>query len=314
MYINSLFQHTAARRRLGASNEQISNAIQFQHTAARRRLGLASCLSVFVRCFNTQPPEGGWPFLTAHTIRSLPVSTHSRPKAAGFIQAAFVFTGGFNTQPPEGGWTLTVCTNITSVWFQHTAARRRLANSLALSSSGKMFQHTAARRRLETQHNQSLFQYSVSTHSRPKAAGMPDSPFGNGDGVSTHSRPKAAGLVGLLGLAGIPVSTHSRPKAAGREAYNRFFFKCVSTHSRPKAAGSVFVRIPSTAWRFNTQPPEGGWNRFCPVCAGYGCFNTQPPEGGWKIIKPEYNGTLWFQHTAARRRLVNQESAKPPLL
>ena len=34
-----------------------------------------------------------------------------------------------------------------------------------------------------------------------------------------------------------------------------------------------------------------------------GSFNTQPPEGGWKIIKPEYNGTLWFQHTAARRRL-----------
>jgi len=59
-------------------------------------------------------------------------------------------------------------------------------------------------------------------------------------------------------------------------------------------------------WRFNTQPPEGGWLYFhgvpieyCPVsthsrlkaagivvvvvrqsCAG---FNTQPPEGGWAI-------------------------------
>ena len=33
-------------------------------------------------------------------------------------------------------------------------------------------------------------------------------------------------------------------------------------------------------------------------------FNTQPPEGGWAdkdaVIYPPY----WFQHTAARRRLV----------
>ena len=33
----------------------------FQHTAARRRLGYFSCLVVgFARRFNTQPPEGGW--------------------------------------------------------------------------------------------------------------------------------------------------------------------------------------------------------------------------------------------------------------
>ena len=32
--------------------------------------------------------------------------------------------------------------------FQHTAARRRLANSLALLFKWCMFQHTAARRRL----------------------------------------------------------------------------------------------------------------------------------------------------------------------
>ena len=33
----------------------------FQHTAARRRLGMVEmrqCLSMV--CFNTQPPEGGW--------------------------------------------------------------------------------------------------------------------------------------------------------------------------------------------------------------------------------------------------------------
>ena len=57
----------------------------------------------------------------------------------------------FNTQPPEGGWlNLNICLR-RPFGFQHTAARRRLANSLALSKSGKMFQHTAARRRLVIQ-------------------------------------------------------------------------------------------------------------------------------------------------------------------
>ena len=35
--------------------------------------------------------------------------------------------------------------------------------------------------------------------------------------VSTHSRPKAAGLNGQIIQANLPVSTHSRPKAAGTD-------------------------------------------------------------------------------------------------
>ena len=55
----------------------------FQHTAARRRL--------------VQPMQ----FYPAFFI----VSTHSRPKAAGFFVFAQIFEfDGFNTQPPEGGW------------------------------------------------------------------------------------------------------------------------------------------------------------------------------------------------------------------
>ena len=78
---------------------------QFQHTAARRRLGHAYRLASSVGCgFNTQPPEGGWPdfipafdFLLRFNTQppeggwviglavddGEPVSTHSRPKAAG---------------------------------------------------------------------------------------------------------------------------------------------------------------------------------------------------------------------------------------
>ena len=33
---------------------------KFQHTAARRRLGARAKIYKFARCFNTQPPEGGW--------------------------------------------------------------------------------------------------------------------------------------------------------------------------------------------------------------------------------------------------------------
>ena len=55
--------------------------------------------------------------------------------------------------------------------FQHTAARRRLADKLTTVERGVVFQHTAARRRLDTIPHFSDDTLSVSTHSRPKAAG-----------------------------------------------------------------------------------------------------------------------------------------------
>ena len=143
------------------------------------------------------------------------VSTHSRPKAAGRPpELGRMVYQGFNTQPPEGGWL----NSPFSVEF--------------LSSFNTQPPEGGWQPRKSSAKPQ-----SVSTHSRPKAAGtvlnqgLPVLQFQhtaarrrlgdwynewyNGYFVSTHSRPKAAGLVGLLGLAGIPVSTHSRPKAAG---------------------------------------------------------------------------------------------------
>ena len=36
---------------------------------------------------------------------SMMISTYSRPKAAGFTNAAgYPVVSNFNTQPPEGGW------------------------------------------------------------------------------------------------------------------------------------------------------------------------------------------------------------------
>ena len=57
---------------------------------------------------------------------------------------------------------------------------------------------------------------TVSTHSRPKAAGQESKEPPEINGVSTHSRPKAAGQFGFGNVVEEPaVSTHSRPKAAG---------------------------------------------------------------------------------------------------
>ena len=55
--------------------------------------------------FNTQPPEGGW-ILRGVVELETGVSTHSRPKAAGSVNARRnPSCNRFNTQPPEGGWT-----------------------------------------------------------------------------------------------------------------------------------------------------------------------------------------------------------------
>ena len=98
----------------------------FQHTAARRRLGVTQFSQRSQACFNTQPPEGGW------FRRSLQPRYQSR----------------FNTQPPEGGWWVVLVELADFFLFQHTAARRRLADTPQPGDVVVWFQHTAARRRL----------------------------------------------------------------------------------------------------------------------------------------------------------------------
>ncbi len=56
-------------------------------------------------CFNTQPLEGGWLVRLGLPLTDVPVSTHSRSKAAG-AEPSLVenLQERFNTQPLEGGW------------------------------------------------------------------------------------------------------------------------------------------------------------------------------------------------------------------
>ena len=55
-----MFQHTAARRRLGQVLTMGGQSPKFQHTAARRRLEAKTTPNPTISRFNTQPPEGGW--------------------------------------------------------------------------------------------------------------------------------------------------------------------------------------------------------------------------------------------------------------
>ena len=165
--------------------------------------------------FNTQPPEGGW-FQTPkilihkkvsthsrpkaagqprnHALPVVRVSTHSRPKAAGFPRRTKNGTRPcFNTQPPEGGWFDQHRFTLTTVMFQHTAARRRLVINGFAQCCDTAFQHTAARRRLalEIIHLNSCFR---SFNTQPPEGGWSHAPSRlKMMLVSTHSRPKAAG-------------------------------------------------------------------------------------------------------------------------
>ena len=65
--------------------------------------------------------------------------------------------------------------------------------------------------------------------------------------------------------------------------------------------------------RFNSQPPEGGWDTTNQAQAALESFNSQPPEGGWRYHVRHMRCGNAFQLTAARRRLVwSMMDCRPP--
>ena len=120
--------------------------------------------------FNTQPPEGGWASTGCGNSRFF-VSTHSRPKAAGFgdVDSPWVRFVSTHSRPKAAGKPIK--SGINKKTFQHTAARRRLVTRFFFRSTFQQFQHTAARRRLGVNGFLFFVDILVSTHSRPKAAG-----------------------------------------------------------------------------------------------------------------------------------------------
>ena len=187
------FQHTAARRRLGHLLRFIRVFLLFQHTAARRRLEMTSLTAeraVFVST-HSRPKAAG---CRNPAIRpSLAVSTHSRPKAAGPKSAAGRRPKYcFNTQPPEGGWVFVVGVFDIDARFQHTAARRRLGS-------------------INSQHEAMP---TVSTHSRPKAAGDSGS-HSPKKSSSFNTQPPEGGWVSKMGQVVAIYSFNTQPPEGG---------------------------------------------------------------------------------------------------
>ena len=135
-----------------------------------------------------------------------------------------------------------------------------------------LFQHTAARRRLG---------YALGC-------------FGGSQHVSTHSRPKAAGCKLLNTATKDIVSTHSRPKAAGQgrcwQSPRRIRFQHTAARRR---LGRYRINTPFL-WRFNTQPPEGGWTILHTLLWAQVCVSTHsrpkaagpshpPTRGGYPV-------------------------------
>ena len=79
---SKLFQHTAARRRLPEAVSLLKRkGIVSTHSRAEAAAYTTNKIKHRIASFNTQPPEGGCR-IKSDSRAVLPVSTHSRPKAA----------------------------------------------------------------------------------------------------------------------------------------------------------------------------------------------------------------------------------------
>ena len=99
------------------------------------------------------------------------VSTHSRPKAAGFdkygVRVSLLVST--HSRPKAAGAVAQAAARKAAV---STHSRPKAAGVLTINKrQNSKFQHTAARRRLVSGQDASIFVDGVSTHSRPKAAG-----------------------------------------------------------------------------------------------------------------------------------------------
>ena len=196
----------------------IQKIIKFQHTAARRRLRNQCGLDII----------GMW------------VSTHSRPKAAAEKVFASNAKQGVSTHSRPKAAANIFKISFDSILFQHTAARRRLQMCKYAFTLGRGFQHTAARRRLLFWLFFVLYQWFVSTHSRPKAA--------------------ASKLVTLC-----PINTgfNTQPPEGGCKGVSMNFCTPFGFNTQPPEGGCVLTYPQLSQVRcFNTQPPEGGCREF----------------------------------------------------
>ena len=142
---------THSRPKAAGTNEFYLEIYEkFQHTAARRRLAssLFKIMDTTRVSTHSRPKAAGCRKSSRDLLHSM-VSTHSRPKAAGFSgHLSQTFMSCFNTQPPEGGWFVIWAVNISRAGFNTQPPEGGWKMSVKLAEDFNKFQHTAARRRL----------------------------------------------------------------------------------------------------------------------------------------------------------------------
>ena len=144
------------------------------------------------------------------------VSTHSRPKAAGYHRCPRCFHSSVSTHSrPKAAGRKKVIGEDKVHRFNSQPPEGGWLEMIAHKIARILFQLTAARRRLDG-----------------RRAGL-----SREDKVSTHSRPKAAGRQSMIAESYSDVSTHSRPKAAGKAAApKRFSIQFQLTAARRRLA------------------------------------------------------------------------------
>ena len=195
--------------------------ILFQHTAARRRLGISE--SAYRRMGR--------------------VSTHSRPKAAGPGESQKLQSiASFNTQPPEGGWEEETETVVFDKWFQHTAARRRLA------TLRKQYRPLEGFNTQPPEGGWVLFTHQPTTN----------------EGFNTQ--PPEGGWTYNKICCRVDISFNTQPPEGGwgRRRWRQNLSKSFNTQP-PEGGWEQGAKDDRAGNRFNTQPPEGGWGGYFAV-------------------------------------------------
>ena len=222
--------------------------------------------------------------------RPLKTGFNTQPPEGGWIRARWIrpFWRGFNTQPPEGGWVQVCRLMVQSNGFNTQPPEGGWYRWLAHTMMSVRFQHTAARRRL------GLFDFigcvdNGFQHTAARRRLVKDLKC-RSFGLSFQHTAARRRLAQSTQTNPHRMRFNTQPPEGGWLAVEcaQSFVDAVSTHSRPKAAGT------------------GRRARFLPKAG----FNTQPPEGGWMREKRVEWELDWFQHTAARRRLVFTKSVK----
>ena len=172
------------------------------------------------------------------------VSTHSRPKAAGYhVNQALATTNvSTHSRPKAAGLALRYFM-VSALLFQHTAARRRLAaKGLSYQRWTDCFNTQPPEGGWDAQIGRG--QPLKGFNTQPPEGGWAIPVYKRHDNlsVSTHSRPKAAEAVhqNHVGIVSCRFQHTAARRRLGWPMLCRWTWPgtSVSTHSRPKAAGA----------------------------------------------------------------------------